>query len=134
TVAQAAGITKLFVIGESENATSFASLLATAPLRNSTRINVDEDVAALPYSSGTTGFPKGVMLTHRNLVAMLRLMEANEAFAREDTMICVVPMYHLYGLHIVANLGLSEGATIVTVPRYDLDQFLKVLEKYRVTV
>jgi acyl-CoA synthetase (AMP-forming)/AMP-acid ligase II len=43
-------------------------------------------------------------------------------------------MYHLYGLHIVANLGLSEGATIVTVPRYDLDQFLQVLEKYKVTV
>ncbi len=40
-------------------------------------------------------------------------------------MICVVPMYHLYGLHIVVNLGLSQGATIVTVPRYDLDQFLR---------
>lgn len=134
TVAQAAGITKLFVIGEAEHAISFASLLATAPLRNNTTINVNEDFAALPYSSGTTGFPKGVMLTHRNLVAMLRLMEANEAFSREDTMICVVPMYHLYGLHIVANLGLSEGATIVTVPRYDLDQFLQMLEKYKVTV
>lgn len=133
-VAQAAGITKLFVIGETENATSFASLLATEPLAKRTMINVDEDVAALPYSSGTTGFPKGVMLTHRSLVAMLRLMEANEAFSRDDTMICVVPMYHLYGLHIVANLGLSEGATIVTVPRYDLDQFLQVLEKYKVTV
>ena len=133
-VTQAAGITKLFVIGETENSISFASLLATAPFANNTTINVDEDFAALPYSSGTTGFPKGVMLTHRNLVAMLRLMEVNQAFSREDTMICVVPMYHLYGLHIVANLGLSEGGTIVTVPRYDLDQFLQVLETYKVTV
>jgi acyl-CoA synthetase (AMP-forming)/AMP-acid ligase II len=133
-VAQAVGVAKLFVIGEAENAISFTSLLTKGPLANSTAINADEDFAALPYSSGTTGFPKGVMLTHRNLVAMLRLMEANEAFSRNDTMICVVPMYHLYGLHIVANLGLSEGATIVTVPRYDLDHFLQVLEKYKVTV
>jgi len=133
-VADAAGITKLFVIGEAEGAIPFASLLGEAQLANSTPINVHEDFAALPYSSGTTGLPKGVMLTHRNLVAMLRLMETNEAFSRDDTMICVVPMYHLYGLHIVVNLGLSEGATIVTVPRYDLDQFLQVLEKYKVTV
>jgi acyl-CoA synthetase (AMP-forming)/AMP-acid ligase II len=133
-VAQAAGITKLFVVGEAEGAIPFASLLSAVPLANRPRINVYEDFAALPYSSGTTGLPKGVVLTHRNLVAMLRLMEANEAFSGDDTMICVVPMYHLYGLHIVVNLGLSEGATIVTVPRYDLDQFLQVLEKYKVTV
>jgi acyl-CoA synthetase (AMP-forming)/AMP-acid ligase II len=133
-VAQAAGITRLFAIGEAEDAIPLASLLSEAPLANPPSINVDEDFAALPYSSGTTGLPKGVMLTHRNLVAMLRLMEANQAFSRDDTMICVVPMYHLYGLHIVVNLGLSEGATIVTVPRYDLDQFLQVLEKYKVTV
>jgi acyl-CoA synthetase (AMP-forming)/AMP-acid ligase II len=133
-VAEAAGITKLFVIGEADDAISFASLLGEALPAKSAPINVDEDFAVLPYSSGTTGLPKGVMLTHRNLVAMLRLMEANEAFSGDDTMICVVPMYHLYGLHIVVNLGLSEGATIVTVPRYDLDQFLQVLEKYKVTV
>jgi acyl-CoA synthetase (AMP-forming)/AMP-acid ligase II len=133
-VAKAAGITKVFVIGEAEDGIPFTSLLAEAPLANNTSINVREDFAALPYSSGTTGLPKGVMLTHRNLVAMLRLMEANQAFSRDDTMICVVPMYHLYGLHVVVNLGLSEGATIVTVPRYDLDQFLRVLEKYKVTV
>jgi acyl-CoA synthetase (AMP-forming)/AMP-acid ligase II len=80
------------------------------------------------------GFPKGVMLTHRNLVSMLRLMEANDAFSQDDTIVCVVPMCHLYGLHIVVNLGLSQGATIVTVPRYSLDQFLDLLEQYKVTV
>ena len=135
-VAQASGVEKIFVIGEVPGAISWASLLQETGDRTSVdaRIDTGADVAVLPYSSGTTGLPKGVMLTHRNLVAMLRLMEANEAFSAKDTLVCVVPMYHLYGLHIVANLGLTQGATIVTVPRYDLDQFLGVLAEYKVTI
>jgi len=134
-VAQASGISKLFVIGEAEGAVSFASLLKIDDKpRSGLVVHPREDVAVLPYSSGTTGFPKGVMLTHWNLVSMLRQMEGNDAFSKDDTMVCVVPMYHLYGLHIVVNLGLSQGATIVTVPRYDLNQFLQVLEQYKVTV
>jgi acyl-CoA synthetase (AMP-forming)/AMP-acid ligase II len=133
-VAQATGISKIFVIGEADGAVSFASLLSKGDDPPDIQINPGDDIAALPYSSGTTGFPKGVMLTHRNLVAMLRLMEANDAFGAEDTIVCVVPMYHLYGLHIVVNMGLSQGATIVTVPRYDLEQFLQALEHYKVTI
>jgi acyl-CoA synthetase (AMP-forming)/AMP-acid ligase II len=133
-VARAAGIRQLFVVGEAEGAISFASLMTHGENPPPVQIDPGEDIAALPYSSGTTGFPKAVMLTHRNLVAMLRLMEATDAFSQDDTMICVVPMYHLYGLHIVVNLGLSEGATIVTIPRYDLGQFLGALERFKVTV
>lgn len=135
-VALTNGVRKIFVIGEAEGAISWASLLQSGATHDIRGVQIDPraDVAALPYSSGTTGLPKGVMLTHHNLVAMLRLMEANDAFSEHDTMVCVVPMYHLYGLHIVANLGLAQGATIVTVPRYDLDQFLGVLEQYKVTV
>lgn len=133
-IAEATRIEKIFVVGEAEGATSFASLLKTASARPHVSINPSEDVAALPYSSGTTGFPKGVMLTHRNLVAMIRQMEVTEAFGEQDRLICVVPMYHLYGLHIVANMGLSQGATVVTVPRYDLDQFLHALQQYEITI
>ena len=132
--AAATGIKSVFVIGEAEGSIPFASLLEQSGDFAKVAIDPQTDIAALPYSSGTTGFPKGVMLTHRNLVAMLRQMEAADAFSQDDTMICVVPMYHLYGLHIVANLGLSQGATIVTLPRYDLDQFLQTLEQYKVTV
>jgi acyl-CoA synthetase (AMP-forming)/AMP-acid ligase II len=133
--AAAAGIETLIVIGESEDdVIPFASLLthdAGPPVRP---INPHEDLAALPYSSGTTGFPKGVMLTHRNLVSMLCQIQASDAITENDTMICVVPMYHLYGLHVVMNLGLSQGATVVTLPRYDLKQFLETLQKYEVTI
>jgi acyl-CoA synthetase (AMP-forming)/AMP-acid ligase II len=139
-VATASGIDKIFVIGEVEaaaGAISLSSLLTTdssTTVDTTVEIETRADLVLLPYSSGTTGLPKGVMLTHRNLVAMLRLMEANDAFSAADTLVCVVPMYHLYGLHIVANLGLAQGATIVTVPRYDLDQFLGVLAQYKVTI
>ena len=128
------GVDKVFVIGEAEGAIGFGSLLTHGSDLPQVDINPTEDIVVLPYSSGTTGLPKGVMLTHRNLVAMLRQMEASEPFSETDTLVCVVPMSHLYGLHIVANLGLSQGATIVTVPRYDLDEFLKVLQDYKVTV
>src|SRR2546421_387182 len=74
--AQATGIRRLFVIGEAEGAISFASLLANEGSTVEIEIDPRADVVALPYSSGTTGFPKGVMLTHHNLVSMLRLMEA----------------------------------------------------------
>ena len=130
----ASAVKKVFVIGEAEGATSFTSLLKEGDKPSRVQINPRADVAVLPYSSGTTGFPKGVMLTHWNLVSMLRQMEGTEAFSKSDTMVCVVPMYHLYGLHIVVNLGLSQGATIVTVPRYDLNQFLQTLEQYKVTI
>jgi acyl-CoA synthetase (AMP-forming)/AMP-acid ligase II len=113
-VAQAIGLTKLFVIGEAEGAVSVASLLSADAVGQAVSLpewsaDPRTDVAMLPYSSGTTGLPKGVMLTHWNLVSMLRQMEANDAFSKDDRLVCVVPMYHLYGLHIVVNLGLSQG-------------------------
>lgn len=133
-VAQASGVGTLFVIGEAEGAVSFSSLLDNEGAEIPVEIIPREDVAALPYSSGTTGFPKGVMLTHRNLVTMLRQLEVTESVLQDDMMICVVPMSHLYGLHVLVNQGLGQGATIVTLPRYDLDQFLGKLEQYKVTI
>jgi acyl-CoA synthetase (AMP-forming)/AMP-acid ligase II len=125
---------KIIVIGESENAISFASLLNNEGKPPHTTIDPHKDLAALPYSSGTTGFPKGVMLTHHNLVSMLCQLDANDPLREDDTMICLVPMYHLYGLHVVMNLALSQGATVVTLPRYDQRQFLAALQKYKVTI
>jgi acyl-CoA synthetase (AMP-forming)/AMP-acid ligase II len=74
------------------------------------------------------------MLTHHNLVSMLCQLQANDAVTEKDTMVCIVPMYHLYGLHVLMNLAIRNGATVVTLPRYDLNQFLNVLEKYQVSV
>lgn len=133
-VASASEVEKIFVLGEAKNAVPFASLLTISDTPPQNPISPKDDLAALPYSSGTTGFPKPVMLTHYNLVAMLCQMSVVEPFTADDVLVCVVPMYHLYGLHIVANLALKVGATVVTMPRYDEKSFLSTLEKYRVTI
>ena len=127
-------VEELFVFGEAESAIPFDSLLQSDGDVPLVEINPREDLVALPYSSGTTGLPKGVMLTHYNLVANLRQMDGLEYFRSEDTLLCVLPLFHIYGLVVVLNMGLHQGATIVMMPRFDLEQFLNLIQKHRVTL
>ena len=91
------------------------------------------DLAVLPFSSGTTGLSKGVMLTHRNLVANMEQIRSVHRIGGDDVLVGVLPFFHIYGQSVVLNLGLSQGATIVTLPRFDMATFLDVLENHRVT-
>jgi len=129
-----AGIEELFVFGEADGATPFLSLREPSPEAPQVQINPREDLVALPYSSGTTGLPKGVMLTHHNLVSNLCQMDALCYFTDKDTLVCVLPLFHIYGLVVILNMGLYTGATIVTLPRFELDQFLETVSKYGVTL
>jgi acyl-CoA synthetase (AMP-forming)/AMP-acid ligase II len=136
--ARAANIEELFIFDEPgsklERGTPFSSLLDSDGQVPEVFINPREDLVALPYSSGTTGLPKGVMLTHYNLVANMCQMEGLDYFTADDTLICVLPLFHIYGLVVVLNMGLSQGSTIVTVPRFELEPFLELLQKYGVTL
>ena len=133
-VAQRLGI-ELFVFGEAAGATGarpFKALLeGNTPAPRVAR--AANDVAVLPYSSGTTGFPKGVMLTHRNLVANLLQIGGLVQITTEDRLIAVLPFFHIYGMHALMNLALWRGATIVTMPRFELEPFLELLQRYRIT-
>lgn len=134
--AQAAGLKEVFVFGEAEGATPFASLLKSDGQLPPVEINPHEDLAVLPYSSGTTGFPKGVMLTHYNLVANITQCESPDDFTivtDQDTIMGVLPFFHIYGMVVIMNLSLARGATVVTVPRFDPPQFLELIQKYKVT-
>jgi acyl-CoA synthetase (AMP-forming)/AMP-acid ligase II len=123
----------IFVFGEAEGATSFDSLFEAETSAPRVFINAREDICALPFSSGTTGLPKGVMLTHYNLVSNMCQMEQMKLFDREDNLLCVLPLFHIYGLMVILNLGLYKGATIITMPRFELEEYLESIQKHRVT-
>jgi acyl-CoA synthetase (AMP-forming)/AMP-acid ligase II len=131
--AAAAGIDDLFVVGEAEGAAPVAELLGDPAEAPEVRTNAATDLAVLPYSSGTTGMPKGVMLTHSNLVA--NLIQVQDAFpiSQDDVLIGVLPFFHIYGQTVIMNQGLWQGATVVTMPRFDLEQFLDLIAQYGVT-
>ena len=94
-----------------------------------------ESTACLPYSSGTTGLPKGVMLSHHNLVA--NLCQFNHPllldFSPSSVLLCLLPLFHIYGMTVILSYGLKKGSTLVTLPQFNPELFLHAILEYNVT-
>jgi acyl-CoA synthetase (AMP-forming)/AMP-acid ligase II len=138
-----ARVEEVFVVGEADGATPFGLLTENGgdaagrarPDRKPMNVAIEprSTTVALPYSSGTTGLPKGVKLSHRNLVANICQVEAVHDLGPGDVVIGVLPFWHIYGMTVTMNLALHGGATTVTMPRFDLEQFLGLLQDHGVT-
>ena len=132
--AEAAGIKDIIVIGEAEGCTPYAALLAEDGKLPKVKINPAKDLVALPYSSGTTGISKGVMLTHQNLIADMVLSQEMNRVKDDDNIMGVLPFFHIYGMVLILCLGLQRGVTLVTMPRFELEDFLGLIQKHRISV
>ena len=124
---------RLVVLGEAVgDAIGYDELLRTPGPAATPDIDPAEDLATIPYSSGTTGLPKGVMLTHRNLIANA-IQCAPFYTGRDDVALAIAPFFHIMGMAVLMMGGLACGTTLVTMPRVDFEQCLRAIEEYGVT-
>ena len=143
TVREAAGDTRdlqVISLGEAEGAVTFATLLACADTEPASDAGPDADadaLAALPFSSGTTGLAKGVRLTHRTLLAnLLQFEQATPVVPgahERDVVLALLPMFHIYGFALVTLANLARGSTLVTLPRFEPTLFLQTIASHSVT-
>jgi len=122
---------------QSADCDDFASLLRPTSAKFPDAVqNSQESIAALPYSSGTTGLPKGVMLSHHNLVAnVYQVLGPNAAMLTpDDVLLCFLPLYHIYGLTVALTLSLILGSTLVLMPRFDMQRLCALLIQEGVTM
>jgi acyl-CoA synthetase (AMP-forming)/AMP-acid ligase II len=125
-------IVETFVIGEPAAGTAPFGSLRTAGSAPAGPVSAS-DVALLPTSSGTTGLPKSVVLTHRNLVASLGQTRLAHQVTGDDVVIAALPLFHIYGLQLTLNLPLLAGATVVILPRFELGTFLRAVQDHAIT-
>ena len=137
---EARGIKRDIVITQnSSDGASFWGLLENAPASPPiVTIDPRNDLAALPYSSGTTGLSKGVMLTHYNLASNVRQFlgrsDEEATLTEKDVILTHLPLFHIYGMNVLMNGAIGSGATQVMMGRFDMDEFLDLMSGQRVSV
>jgi len=92
-----------------------------------------EHTVVLPYSSGTTGLPKGVMLTHRNLVANIEQVKHAILYADDEVGLAALPFFHIYGMQVLMNGLIANGVTTVSMPRFDMVEALQAVQELKIT-
>ncbi|MBD5784696.1 AMP-binding protein [Cellulosimicrobium terreum] len=133
--AEAAGLasTRVVVLDGADGHESLRDLLGEGRPAPDVTVDPSTHLAVLPYSSGTTASPKGVMLTHRNLVANVIQSSSSVGLDAHDKVLAVLPFFHIYGMTVLLNLSLLHRATLVTMPRFDLTEFLRITQDEQCT-
>jgi acyl-CoA synthetase (AMP-forming)/AMP-acid ligase II len=121
-----------YLLGGIDHASSFDTLFASESATSAVPQSVDT-IAVLPFSSGTTGASKGVMLSHHNLVANLEQLRTGWRLTDDDVVCAALPLFHIYGFTVILSSALLAGATVVTLPRFDLRTYLRTVQTYKVS-
>jgi long-chain acyl-CoA synthetase len=115
----------------------FTEIVKMKPKKLTTyEVNPEEDIALLQYTGGTTGSPKGVMLTHKNLISNTAMSEAwlYKAKLGEESMLGIVPFFHVYGMTVCMILSIKMACKMILLPKFDAVTTLKTIHKQRPTL
>jgi len=121
---------QLCVIGSADDCPSLSALYGPAQ-EQQCPVDLDRHSVVLPYSSGTTGLPKGVCLSHRNLSMNIDQTAQGAEFRAGETAAAFLPFFHIYGMTVMMNMHLACGGVLVTMPRFDLELFLRICQDHR---
>ncbi|KIL44640.1 long-chain-fatty-acid--CoA ligase [Jeotgalibacillus soli] len=111
-------------------------LKISSPTPKEQSFNFEEDIAIIQYTGGTTGFPKGVMLTHKNLIANASMCDAwlYKNKKGEESILGILPFFHVYGMTTVMILSVMQGYKMILLPKFDVETTLKTIHKQRPTI
>ncbi len=126
-------VTDIVTIDPVEGEQSIFDFLGSEPLTEQVPVDTDATPVVLPYSSGTTGRSKGVILSHDNLTANIEQCRHVLNYSSDDVALAVLPFFHIYGMQVLMNGLLANGVTVVTMPRFDLEQALTITQEHKVT-
>ncbi|CAN5139735.1 4-coumarate--CoA ligase family protein [soil metagenome] len=128
--AEAVGIApdRIIVLDGLEGHPNLRELLTEGAAAPEVAFDPATHVAVMPYSSGTTGIPKGVMLSHTNLVANVAQVRAVLDVTADDVILALLPFTHIYGMTVLLNVAVKKHAKLVTMPKFDLAEFLRIIQ------
>ena len=127
---------ELAAVPRDDRHVDFSNLLSNDGTLRPVRIDGLRDIAVLQYTGGTTGVPKGAMLTHHNLLSNARQVQAwfPEVALGQERMLAVLPFFHVFAMTVVLNMGLACGAELVMLPRFETEQVLKTIARRKPTL
>lgn len=130
--AEGTAVAEVVVIGDAPDGVTTLADLMGDPI-DQVSVDTATHTVVLPYSSGTTGMPKGVMLSHRNLVANIEQCSHAIFYGDDEVALAALPFFHIYGMQVLMNGLLANGVTVVSMPRFDMVEALQAVQDHKIT-